>query len=281
LRAVKRSTAIGALLGLVLGAGGVLLLASLSTGDTGLDASVPTTSTTDTVVASGPVWVDPAETVIGPAVIVPDSLRLEDDEVVFRYELTSLAPIADLETALVQVNPQSAPTEIGPDDLDPIFPIGWTITAAGEPITGVTSNARARSARFSAPAGFALSSIESLALDGYRIPVPVNLEFQLEEGEPTEIAPGVSVSVVRITSQSGQTILQVEIQSEDPENREHLTIEGTSAEWLSAVREAEGRPRYTLRHAGEALPAPLILRARGFVWLPVERSIEIQLDADR
>jgi hypothetical protein len=278
LRGVKRSTVIGALLGLVLGAGGVLLIASLLDDGAGPAAAESTTTTAAAPAAATPVWVDEAETVIGPAVIVPDSLRLEGDEVVFRYELASLAPLLGYEPTTVQINPQSGPTEVGPGDLDPIFPSSWTIVADGEEIGGVTSNSRARSARFEVSEGFVMAAIDSLRLDGYRIPVPVNIEFALEEGQPTGVAPGVSVSVVRIAPQGSQSILQVEILAAESVNREHLAIEGTTAAWLSAVREAEGRPRYNLRYAGSELPDPLVLRARGFVWLPVERSFTIDLE---
>jgi hypothetical protein len=109
--------------------------------------------------------------------------------------------------------------------------------------------------------------------------VPINIDFVLDEDGPAEVAPGVSVAVVRVAPQGEQTILQVEILAADPTNREHLTIEGTTAAWLSAVREAEGRPRYNLRYAGGALPDPLVLRARGYVWLPVDTVVPIDLES--
>ncbi len=279
LRAVTRRNVIGALLGLVFGAGGVLLAASLLGDGAGSTAPESTTTTTAAIQAAAkPVWVDPTETVVGPAVIIPDSLRHEGDELVFRYRLASLAPQFGFEPTIVQLNPQSGPVELGADDLDPIYPTSWTIVADNEEIVGVTSNARARSARFQVPEGFAMSAVEALRLDRYRIPVPINLEFELAEGSATEVAPGVSVSVVRVTSQGSQSILQVEINASENVNRENLAIEGTTAAWLSAVREAEGRPRYNLRYAGSELPDPLVLRARGYVWLPVERSFTIGLE---
>ena len=278
MREVKRSTVMGAFAGVILGAGGVLLLASV-----GSDDSVAPVATTSTSAGSqspqNPVWIDSAETVIGPAVIIPDSVRLEEDEVVFRYELQSLAPRLGHEVTSVQVNPQSGPTPMTPDDLDPVYPTAWTMVAGGQEITGSTSNPRARSARFAVTDDFVLDAVNELRLDGYRIPVPINIDFVLDEDGPAEVAPGVSVAVVRVAPQGEQTILQVEILAADPTNREHLTIEGTTAAWLSAVREAEGRPRYNLRYAGGALPDPLVLRARGYVWLPVDTVVPIDLES--
>ena len=100
----------------------------------------------------------------------------------------------------------------------------------------------------------------------------------LSEAEPVlEIAPGVSVSLIQIVDQGEQTIVQVEIVAEDPFNRENLTVEGVGSVWASAVREAEGRPRYNLRLALDETPENLVLRVRGMVWLAVGGPIEVAL----
>ena len=161
-----------------------------------------------------------------------------------------------------------------------MFPVRWSLVTAGGVVAGETSNPSARAARFDVATGFQLGSIEAIRIDEYRLPVPINVEFELSSGVPqVEVAPGVSVSLTSVVDQGEQTIVQVEIVSAEGLNRENLTIEGVGPQWRSAVREAEGRPRYNLAATGGEVPEPLRLRARGFVWLPVIDPIELAVEA--
>ncbi len=241
--------------------------------DSAVTTTVPAAAETSTTLERR-VWVDAAETVVGPAVMIPEGLSREGSEVVFRYDLATLAPLADVEPAWEFVSPQSGFVPADPADLDPIYPVRWSLVTAGGDIAGAASSPSARGARFEVGEDFQLDSIEAVRIDEYRIPVPIDVEFELSAGAPrVEVAPGVVVSLISVVDQGEQVIVQVEVVSDDALNRESLTIGGVGPEWRSAVREAEGRPRFNLRLGGEDRSGPLLLRARGFVWLPAAEVV--------
>jgi hypothetical protein len=244
--------------------------------DSAAATTVPAAVATTTTV-SQPVWLDAAETVVGPAVLLPEALSREGNEVVLRYDLMTLVPRADIEPALQFVSPQSGFAPIDPEEMDPIYPVRWSLVTAGGDIAGETSNPSARAARFEVVEGFQLDSVEAVRIDEYRLPVPVDVEFELSEDAPrVEVAPGVFVSLISLVDQGEQTIVQVEIASEDALNRESIGVGGVGPEWRSAVREAEGRPRYNLRLGGSDRSGPVLLRARGLVWLPAPEVVLVR-----
>jgi len=265
--------------GLLIGAGGILGIGALTGADSMVTTTVPVAAESTPTVPR-PVWVDATETVVGPAVLLPEGLSREGNEVVFRYDLMTLVPLADIEPALQWVSPQSGFAPIDPEDMDPIHPVRWSLVTAGGDIAGETSNPSARAARFEVVEGFQLDSVEAVRIDEYRLPVPVDVEFELSEGAPrVEVAPGVFVSLISLVDQGEQTIVQVEIASEYALNREHLGIGGVGPQWRSAVREAEGRPRYNLRLGGTERSGPVTLRARGYVWLPASEVVLVTTGA--
>jgi len=271
---VNRSAWVGLVVGLLIGVGGIVGIEALAgDSDSAVATTAPEVAETSTTLI-GRVWVEPSETVVGPAVVIPEGVSREGDEVVFRYELATVAPLADVEPAWEFVSPQTGFVPADPGDLNPIYPARWSLVTAGGDIAGAISNPSARAARFEVGEGFQLDSIEAVRIDEYRIPVPVDVEFELSEGAPrVEVAPGVIVSLISVAEQGEQAIVQVEVVSEDGLNLESIAIGGVGPEWRSAVREAEGRPRYNLRLGGADRSGPLLLRARGFVWLPAAEVV--------
>ena len=261
-------------MGLLIGVGGIVGVEALvGDSDSAVTTTLPAAAEITTTLARR-VWLESSETVVGPAAMVPEGLSREGSEVVFRYDLKTLAPLADVEPAWELVSPQSGFVPADPADLDPVYPVRWSLVTAGGDIAGETSSPSARAARFEVGEGFQLDSIEAVRIDEYRFPVPIDVEFELSEGAPrVEVAPGVIVSLISVVDQGEQAIVQVEVVSEDGLNRESITIGGVGPEWRSAVREAEGRPRYNLRLGGADRSGPLLLRARGFVWLPAAEVV--------
>jgi hypothetical protein len=260
--------------GLLIGAGGIIGIGALVGASNSPTTTVPSEAVETTTTAARPVWFDAAETVVGPAVLFPEGLSRDGNEVVFRYDLATLAPLADVEPTWQWVSPQIGIAPVDPAELEPVYPVRWSLVTAGGDIAGETSNPSARAARFDVAEGFDLASIEGIRIDEYRIPVPIDVEFELSEGSPrVEVAPGVSVSLISMVDQGEQTIVQVEIESDEGLNRQSLSIGGVGPQWRSAVREAEGRPRYNLRLGGPERSGPVLLRAWGFVWLPAAEVV--------
>ncbi|HSF84062.1 MAG TPA: hypothetical protein VLG28_00170 [Acidimicrobiia bacterium] len=273
-----RSSVVSAAAGLVSGFALVAGLGAASGwGDAGPVTVAPTT-TSEVVAREGPQYFDPSEVVVGQAVLVPDALRMDGDAAVFTYRLEAIAPLQGQETGYVSQFVGDPGTAIQPETLPPVFPASWTLLTAGASYPGATTTVTSRSVRFDVPTRFSPSQATGLRIESYRVPLPISEVFVLSEAEPVlEIAPGVSVSLIQIVDQGEQTIVQVEIVAEDPFNRENLTVEGVGSVWASAVREAEGRPRYNLRLALDETPENLVLRVRGMVWLAVGGPIEVAL----
>lgn len=242
------------------------------------EMSAPTTAAVTTTIPA-PFHVDPDERIVGPAAIVPVSFSQSGNEAAFEYELHGLAPLGGLEPieSIGATAGLGALLEVAPADVDPVFPATWTlITAEGE-IPGTTATARSRVARFPIPDDFDPADVELLRLDAYMVRVPIAQPIELPRAGQVEVLPGVVMSVIQVVEQAGQTIVQVEVGTAFARNADGITVEGEGPGWLSAVREAEGRPRWILRYDGVDLAEEVPLRLRGSAWVEFIEPVEFDL----
>jgi hypothetical protein len=248
----------------------------------GLGSAAPNTTTTlvsattTSTSQAPPVFVAANETVLGPAVLVPGSLTVEQGQVMLRYELHSLAPLADADP-IQTLEPFTGPLLIEPSDVDTVWPGAWVLETTGGELPGSTSNPAARVARFDIPEDFTLDEVTGIRLDSYVLRVPLEQPFVLTEGAaPVEIVPGVSSRTLNVVVQGEQTIVQVEVLAEVPINTTGIAVEGRGPRWASASREAEGRPRWNLRFDGSDLPEEITLVLRGSIWVEVPIDVVVR-----
>ena len=246
------------------------------------DAAVaPTTTTGATSLVdppAEPVFVQPGETVIGPAVVIAKDLRLDGNQVVLEFELESLAPVGDAATITDFLSFQ-ATESIPPQDLATVYLDGWVLETTAGDIPGTSANPAARTARFEVDSGFSLDTITSVRLASYALLVPIRSEFVLDVGSDTAIvAPGITARLLAVTEQA-VTIVQVEVISERDFNYDNITVLGAGPGWKSAVREAEGRPRWNLTYESPTAPSPIPLEIAGSVWVSLDTDTPVLLEA--
>lgn len=257
---------LGAVVALVLTAGG------------GVEAQEPATTTT-AVAAEPVVFVDERETVIGPAAIVPGGITRAGGELEFRYELHPLAPTNGAEPVIEFLGFGNF-REVAPEDIVPVWPVRWTLESAAGEIGYESTIASSRTVRFPVPDSFTVDQVTGLRLDSYRVRMPLDDRFTITDGSAyEEIAPGLRIRLLRRVVQGDQTIVQVEVDSAVPDSIGLIAIEGYGGGWLSAVRAAEGGPRWNLRYDGSDLPAEIPLVVRGSVWIEVEQPTPVELGA--
>ena len=244
-------------------------------------AAVTTTSGAPTTTAAPlPVFVSPAETVVGPAVMVAAEPELDRNQVVVNFDLFSRAPTADAGDVLQQLGFGNTLT-IEPEDLDTVFLDDWILSTSSGDIPGTVANPAARAARFDVGENFDLSSIRSVSLASYSLLTPVSASIRLDAGsESSPMAPGITARLLAVTEQAN-TIVQVELLSDRGFNLDNLRVSGEGPGWLSAVREAEGRPRWNLTFDSEAAPSPISMRVEGSVWISVDQTITLTAGGDR
>ena len=92
------------------------------------------------------------------------------------------------------------------------------------------------------------------------------------------VAPGITARLLAVTEQA-VTIVQVEVISERNFNYDNITVLGVGPGWKSAVREAEGRPRWNLTYESPQAPSPIPLEISGSVWLSLDTDIPVLLEA--
>jgi hypothetical protein len=121
-----------------------------------------------------------------------------------------------------------------------------------------------------------MDTVTGVRLDSYGLMVPVDSEFMLPlDNEATRVVPGITARLLAVTEQSGTTIIQIELRSERDFNYDNIAVAGVGPGWKSTVREAEGRPRWTLTYDSPETPSPIRLRLHGAVWMTVEANAEI------
>ncbi len=271
---MTRQTAVAALVTFVI-AGVVGFSISRSDADSSTSSTVPVVTTTTEPV--GPVFVESGETVVGPAVVVAKDLRLDGEQVVLDFDLEGLAPVGDAASVVRLLGFQST-EEIAPEDLDTVYLDQWVLDTSTGDIPGSVANPSARAARFSVGPNFNLDSVNAVRLASYALLVPIDTEFSLGlDSDTAQVAPGITARLLAVTEQA-VTIVQVEAISVRSFNYDNIAISGTGPGWKSAVREAEGRPRWNLTFESDRAPSPIELRLSGSVWIGIEIDLPVLVE---
>ncbi len=261
-------------------AGAAVLGALLNQGDASPDTEsdqVPATSAL-AVPTTEPraIFVDPDETIIGPAAVVAEAPYLDRTQLVVEFSVANLAPTADAMAVTQQLGFGNTLT-IAAEELNTVYLEDWVVVAGDMRIEGRAANPDARAARFEVGEQFDLASIDSVELAGYSVLSPIRAEVTLDIGaEAIRVAPGITARLLAVTEQA-RTIVQVELISERGFNVDQLRVIGSGPGWVSAVREAEGRPRWNLTYDSEEVPSPIRMKVEGSVWIHVDQTMEVTM----
>lgn len=267
-----KQTAVVALLVFVLGGVVGITLGNRATAVSATATTPPVVATTTTV--PEPFFVEPGETVVGPAVVIPDDIRLDGGQVVLSFELSSLAPVGDA-ASVAQFLGFQAIEEVPAADLETVYLDSWVLSTTNGDIPGTVASPVARSVRFDVGEDFSLDSVTSVKLQSYALLIPIEREFTVDPANDVfEVAPGMTARLLAVTEQA-RTIVQVELISERDFNYDHVVLSGAGPGWKSAVREAEGRPRWNLTYDAPQAPDPIPLRIAGSIWIPIESDVEV------
>lgn len=224
--------------------------------------------------------VDPNETLIAAAALVPSSMSAEDGAITISYELMSLAPSMGVEPMVEFLGFTSVET-IPNADLDHVYPRRWVIETPGGPVEGGPGNESARVALFETDRALATEDIESVRIIEAVVPFSFVVPVELSTGSPmVDVLPGVSVELLNVSDQGSTTIIQVAIDVLD-EAATHVFVAGEGPGWRSAVFEAEGRPRVNLTWAGGSVPSDIPLLVSGTAWVNIEGPFVVSLDGVR
>lgn len=250
------------------------VIAGRGSNEAGPTSTVAPQTTTSAV--PRPFFVDEGETVVGPVAIIADAPYVDGTQLVVNFDIATLAPTAD-SAEVIQPQGFGSFLTIAPENLDTIFLDNWKMTANGSEISGTVANPSARAARFEVGNDFDIATIEKVEITSYALLTPVNSEIALAAGsESTSVAPGVTARLLAVTEQAN-TIIQVELTSERGFNLSNLRVTGAGPGWLSAVREAEGRPRWNLTFDSETAPSPILMEVEGSVWVVVGETTDVTL----
>ena len=243
------------------------------------DAPATTTTSAPATASTLPpsaTFVSADETVVGPVVIVATKPVLDGNQVVVRFDLYTRAPTAD-SADVSQPQGFGNTLEIRAEELNTVFIDEWVLETANGDIEGTVANPAARAARFAVGEDFDLGSITGVSINSYAVLTPVSTSVELAAGsESAEIAPGVIARLLAVTEQAN-TIVQIELVSDRGFNLDNMRVSGTGPGWLSAVREAEGRPRWNLTFDSEVTPSPIPMRVEGSIWVPVKDEVPVAL----
>lgn len=273
---MSRQTATAALVAFLLaGVSGFLANGS----DDAPQVSVPTTPPTATTTVPPPSFVAPGETVIGPAVVVASDLRIDGNQVVLDFDVAGLAPVGDAASVIRFLGFQST-EDIRPEDLSIVYLDQWVLETPAGDMPGTVANPSARAARFDVGPDFDLSSIIGIRITSYALLVPIDADFDLDIANDTAaVAPGITTRLLAVTEQA-RTIIQVEALSTRNFNYDNIRISGRGPGWKSAVREAEGRPRWNLTFDSDRAPTPIELRLSGSIWIGIDVDIPVNVDLE-
>jgi hypothetical protein len=245
--------------------------------DVGADSASEPVGSTTTTAPTEAHFVTSGEIVLGPAVLVVDDATLDGGQLAIHFDLKSLAPIGDAPDVVEQLGFGNSAT-VTPDQLDTVFPDQWEIQTDDRVIEGTVASPSARTARFDVGDDFDPDLIRKVRIVSYALLVPISADVRLAPDTPTvPVAPGVTARLLAVTEQSN-TIVQIEMRSERRLNLDDLRVIGASPGWLSAVREAEGRPRWNLTYDASKAPEQIPITVEGAVWVTIDNAFDVPMD---
>ena len=259
---------------LLAGFGGWFLSRSSATDSVGQTTTTMTVTTTEPPVA---YFNSPYETLIGPAAVVATDLRLDGDEIILEFTVDELQPVGDA-ASVTRFFGFGLVEEVPAEELGIVYLDAWTLETAGDAIPGSVATPAARTVRFDVGENFSEDAVTGVRLESYGLLVPVDTEFTLDlDSDTATVAPGIDARLLAVTEQA-RTIIQVELISEREFNYDNLAVAGVGPGWKSAVREAEGRPRWNLTYDFSEAPSPIPIRVYGAAWTTIESGVEIPLE---
>jgi len=238
----------------VLAVGAALLAGFLRTGDT---AAAPEIATTTTTTVALPVWIEPSELVVPPAIVLPTGLGYADGLLELNYEIRPMA------------------VGTGPA----IRPAAWTLLAGDAEYPSEVAAAASRVV-FDVGPTFELATITGVRLDRYYAMSPIQADFRPESGDFTahQIIPGVTAAVDLIQEQRTGAIVRIRLTGEEPGMYSDLSAEGRGPGWVTASSTFRGDGLWTLQFDGDELPDPLPIVVRGVMWLPIQAHLVSTLE---
>lgn len=245
------------------------------------DATSLPPSATSTTQPQDPVafQVSPTETIIGSAALVPTGLENSGSTVAISYDLVTLAPHAGVEPFPTFGGGSATVTDSG--DLDHVYPRGWSIETAQGTYPGGPANPTTRVARFDVGEGFTLGDITAVRITDAVALFSLVVPFTLSQDQPRlEVAAGITVELLNVSDQGSTTIVQVAV-SIDPSVVDSVFIDGDGSGWRSAVREAEGRPRFNLTWVDGEIPEDIPLVLDASLWIPLSGEFNVSVEGVR
>ena len=251
-----------------------MAIAGANDGETVAVTTVPIATTTTTEPVA--YFVAGRETVVGPVAILAEEPSLDRNQLVVEFAVANLAPTADAADVTQQLGFGNT-LVVPPEELNTVFLDSWVVDVGDDEIQGGPANPAARAARFDVGEDFDLASVAAISIDSYAVLTPISVDLELAVGsESARVAPGVTARLLAVTEQA-KTIVQIELVSERGFNLDNLRVSGAGPGWVSAVREAEGRPRWNLTYDGTAAPSPIPVHLEGVVWVVVEADTQVVL----
>jgi hypothetical protein len=251
-------TVVGFLLGmLAAGSIGVRVIEEVRAED---DAtSLPAENVSSTANAANEYFIDPAETLIASAVVVPTAIVDSGSSVGIEYDIVSVAPAA----------------EFAGFDLPPIIPRTWEMAMESGSVEG--SPASPGVSVFELPPGSDAEDIRSVEIVDPLVAYPLDVLFALSPNAPSiEVTGGVTAELVGISMQGDSTTVQIGLVAADPIDLAFF-VEGVGPGWRSMVPQV-GSPMVELLWVGDDLPDVLTLRAAGVMWVTLEGLYPVSLE---
>jgi len=245
--------------------------------DVGADLVPGSATSTITTAAPEARFVTAGEIVLGPAVLVVDDAALDGGQLAIHFDLETLAPTGDAPDVVEQLGFGNSAT-VTAEQLDTVFPDQWEIQAGDEAIAGTVASPSARTARFDVGDDFDPDLIRRVKIVSYALLVPISAQISLApDADTAPVAPGITARLLAVTEQSN-TIVQIELRSERQFNMDDLRVTGASPGWLSAVREADGRPRWNLTYDATEAPERIRIAVEGAAWATIDDAFEVPMD---
>ncbi len=266
-----------------IGAGVVLAGLGLLLGRSSAESAVPSatdaTLSASTTMVAEPQWAAADGVRFLSTIVVPVEFGVGDGVATLEYELTSLGspdgiipPVVPESWRLTTVtgrsmeattDPPRLPTTFGDDTVRPV-----TDSVIFDEVGDVT-----------------MSGVESLAVTGWRIATPVEVEVEMSStiGSTLRLFDGVTIELATIIEQPSGSILDFDVTAvadpwhsgeRSPFGRSSI-FEGAGPGWASAASTfggtglSGGVTGFQLRRTGQEVPETISIRYTRIAWLPV------------
>lgn len=215
--------------------------------------SLPPENVSSTTPSSDEYFLDPRETLIASAAVIPTDVVGTGASVSVEYEIISLAP-GGLSSIVGVPN---------------LYPASWRVSIDGDTVAGGLDGPDSRVVTFELPAGSDAGDIVAVDIVDPLVAYPLDALFHLsDENRSVWVTAGVQVELVSTTDRSDGTVVRLEILTAKPTDVA-FTIEGSGPGWSSDKSLATSTEIELLWVGGEP-PDTLTFRAVGIQWVALE-----------